>query len=610
MRLGLRWRILIITVLTPLSLGLAAWVTMNRNVNEHVDSSSIHESLDHAVVVFESMLAARGRALAGGAEVIARDPRFFSLLTLGRNQRDSRFTATLRGMARDFNRITQTDLFEVVNRNGVTLASVGSVKASPEVRRTMVREALNGKALVGIVVQDSSHYQVGVTPVRSDGRIVGALLMGSEIGGGLARVLRGQMRCEVTFLSGNTITTTTLASGIDRQALLSELGRYGASPATDFRALGVLRVRGEALNYLTVIRRIPSSDAAGMQLYVVQRALDPEVLFLQQMQRDLGLLGVIAVAAALLTGVFLSGNITRPVQQLVRAAQEMQRGNYRHPVNVRRKDEIGYLAERFQEMRQREQVYVSGLEEAERLKSEFISVASHELRTPISVIQGYRDLLAGGSLGPVLPSQKQALDAIRGSLETLIRIAERATQVSQVKGERLALELEPQKVGPILDRAAAAALSAATARKVRVEIQVDPALEPYALDGKLMEQAVTNLISNSIRFTPDGGRVAVHATERDGQVEIQVTDEGPGIPGDRLGQIFDHGHSIADPIRHHSSEELEFNSRGLGLGLGITRGVIEAHGGTISAGNRPEGGSQFVIRIPPPDRARPRQAAA
>jgi signal transduction histidine kinase len=276
----------------------------------------------------------------------------------------------------------------------------------------------------------------------------------------------------------------------------------------------------------------------------------------------------------------------------------MQLGNYSHPVRVRSRDEIGFLAERFNEMRHREQVYVNSLEEATRLKSEFITVASHELRTPISVIHGYRDLLEGGSLGPVLPPQQQALDAIKGCLEKLTSIAEQATLVAQVQGERLEIDVRTQPAGPVIERAIGAAQAASPGRKVRIDTRVVEPPEAFAFDGNLLAQALTNLISNGIRFTPDGGAVAIDAREHEAQLEIHVTDEGPGIPDDRVAHIFEHGYSNNDLLHHHSSGELEFNSRGLGFGLGITRGIIEAHGGTVSVSNRIEGGSRFQVRIP------------
>src|SRR4029453_6765080 len=196
---------------------------------------------------------------------------------------------------------------------------------------------------------------------------------------------------------------------------------------------------------------------------------------------------------------------------LVRGAQEMQQGNYTHPMDVRSKDEIGFLADRFLEMRQREQVYVNSLEEASRLKSEFITVASHELRTPISAIQGYRELIAGGAFGPVPPAQHQALDGIKSCIQELTRIAERATLVAQVQGERLTLNRVVQPIDLVLRHAVGSAQAASAGRDVEVDIQVEDGLEPLAIDGDLLAQGITHLISNGIRFTPDGGTVTVSA---------------------------------------------------------------------------------------------------
>ena len=316
------------------------------------------------------------------------------------------------------------------------------------------------------------------------------------------------------------------------------------------------------------------------------------------MQGDLALLAAIGVIAALLTGLMLSQSITRPIRQLVRGAQAMQQGNYTFPVPTHTRDEIGFLAERFAEMRQREQVYVGGLEEAARLKSEFITVASHELRTPISIIQGYRDLLEAEAIGPIIPAQRQALDGMKDSLRQLAAIADQAGLVAQVQSQRLELDRKWQPIGPILDRAVSAARTAAPSRKVRVESTRQESLAPLAVDGELVSQALTNLIANGIRFTPDGGLVKVEAREHGKYVEVLVWDQGPGIPEERLSHLFDYGYSIQSTLDHHSPSELAFNSRGFGLGLGITRGIVEAHGGTVTASNRAEGGTLFQVCIP------------
>jgi signal transduction histidine kinase len=609
MRVGLRWKTLGITLFAPVVLALAAYLMVQRNVQAHVDATSIHESLEHTADMFEVMLAARARALDGGARVIAQDPRFIALLTLGPDQRDAHFVFTVRGIARDFNLITDADLYEVFDRRGGLLASVGPASSQSTARSEMLQQALRGKPVAAVLAQSGGHFQVAVMPVRADHRIVGALLLGNRIGLPLAQALKELMRSEVTFLSSGRITSSTLQYDADRKALLATVAKLGPDQLGDLRAMKALRVAGQKQTWLTMVRRIPLSDSDGSQLYAIQRSYDPETAFLNRMQRDMLVLAVLAAILALLTGLLLSEHLLRPIQGLVRAAQAMREGDYTLPIDVRRNDELGYLADRFTEMRGHERTYVSSLEEAARLKSEFISIASHELRTPISVIRGYRDLLAGGTLGALAPQQLQALSAIEDCLGQLVKIAENARQVAEMEGERLTLRLEDFEVDRLIDRAMGSALAAATGREVRVQSRTEPGLPPIRVDADRFVLAITNVLTNGIRFTPDEGWVKVSAYREGRQLAVEVRDSGVGIAADRLGHIFGTGIALREVLNHHSSARLEFRSSGLGLGLAIARGVIEAHGGTISAHSQIGHGAVFVIRVPA-FVERERQAAA
>ena len=430
----------------------------------------------------------------------------------------------------------------------------------------------------------------------ADGRIVGMLVLGAPIASDLARELRTMMRCEVTFVSGLTITGTTLESLADQKALTRALGRLAPGPD---RATGpVSEIRTASGNWLTLVRRIPVSDPQQRQFYVLQRSFDPEASFQRIMRNDMSLLAVLAFVAALVTGLLFAEQILRPIQGLVRGAREMERGNYDHPVHARGRDELGYLTERFVEMRQRERAYLDSLEQATRLKSQFLTMASHELRTPISVLRGYRDILAAGNLGPVTPAQQAALGTMQEHLTRLTRLAEDAGRFARLKSERIVLDLGLHDLATVVRNAVSSACTVGAGRNVHVETRIDPIEEPIVADAESLEQAIFQIVTNAIRFTPDGGRVEVQARCDEDRMRIIVSDTGVGIPPERLDALFVYGGSDLEVNQHHSADGLEFNAVGLGLGLSVARAVIEAHGGKIEVQSVVGQGSTFLIDMP------------
>ena len=595
MRIGLRWKILILTALAPVALAVGTLWTVNGAVSRH-QKDSIDEGLRRSSNVFENMMAERARALEVAAAVIVRDPRFFSILTLPASPSNPEYRATVRGVALDFHAITRSDLFDVLDRGGSLIASAGSSASTAGNRRELVRAALKGRPVSGILVEPNGHYQVTATPVLAGGRVVGALVMGADIGGPLASRLRTLTQSDVTFISGGKVTGTTL-NGRDHDAILRAMARI---VLTSKKKSGesIVELRGANESYLSLVRPIPGSLPGQRQVYVMQRSLDIERAFLTGVQASMLQLFAIAVLFALVMGYLVTMRITRPVQRLVRGAEEMERGNYDFPLGVRSQDEIGYLADRFQEMRQHEKHYVSELEEMARQKSEFIAIASHELRTPISVIKGFMELFTSGSLGQTNDQQRQALGAIERAINHLTTIAENATRVAQMESERLVLNLENHEVEQIAKDAIGAAAVDAPNRNITLSSVVEPDLPPARVDGPRLVQAIANLVRNGIRFTPDGGTVEVHARREDDALVVVVRDTGVGITPERLRRVWDRSFTSPDSMHHHSSTKLEFKSAGLGLGLTMVKGIVEAHGGIVEARSCEGEGSIFTIRVP------------
>jgi signal transduction histidine kinase len=284
----------------------------------------------------------------------------------------------------------------------------------------------------------------------------------------------------------------------------------------------------------------------------------------------------------------------------VRGAEEMERGNYDYDLPIRSHDEIGYLTARFLEMRKQQRTYVRSLEDVARMKTEFIDLASHELATPISIITCYHELFTEGQLGPVTPDQQAALAAIGDSLVRLTRLSENANVMAQIDSKRLVLTRTEVAMDELVENAVAKARAAGKNRAVEILTRVAADLGTAEVDGPQLSQAITQLVMNGIRFTPDGGSVTVeaHYDAHNDEYRIAITDTGVGIPADRRDRVFERAMTMNEAINHHSSSTLDFNSAGLGLGLASALGVVEAHGGTITVESEAGRGSRFEIRVP------------
>lgn len=596
-RLPIRWRIVLFSA--PLLATLAfvsAWL-VNRSIEAQVHES-LQDDLRRASAVFEDILAERSNELRIAGALIVDDPRFFETLARPVPPGAPHDRATIEGIAQEFQRTAGTDLFEVLAADGSPLASVGRARSESAGRDSLVREALDGRTAHGVLAQSGTHFQAVVAPVSARGRVVGALLLGVEMGPALARRMREITRCEVTFASGGRATGTTLEKPEDlaaalAAALAAEQARAGAPEGH-----AVVAERADRDTWLTRVGALPHAAGGAREYYVIQRSWEQETAFLREMHERLALLGALGALLAVLAGLAIAGSITGPIQHLGRATTELERGNDEFPVDAHDRHEVGWLASRFERMRRRQRERLDAVEEATRLKSEFIAVASHELRTPVSVIGGFQQLLRDGALGPVTPGQLQALEAIGRGCSTLARLAEDATRMAQVETARDALSLADADLAVVLHAAVGEAREIAPNRQVEITLLIEDSLTHVHADAARLQHAVSQLVRNGVRFTPDGGRVEVQARREPGAVAIRVRDTGIGMTEEQRRSLFDRRMLVRRSTPHDPSTSLEFNSAGLGLGLALARGVAEAHGGSLRVESTPGEGSTFTLVLP------------
>ena len=227
-------------------------------------------------------------------------------------------------------------------------------------------------------------------------------------------------------------------------------------------------------------------------------------------------------------------------------------------------------------------------ERANRLKDEFVSIVSHELRTPLNAILGWTNMLLAGSLAP--EKSARALQAVHDNATRQAKLIEELLDFSRVSSGRTALLMEPVDVRELIRGVVESMIPTAVARTIELRLSPVP---PVVVRGDIrrLEQVCFNLIDNALKFTPDGGRVAIAGGGESGDVEIAVRDTGGGMDPAFLPFVFD---------RFRQAESTTSRTHGgLGLGLWIAKELVEAHGGRIAAHSDGKGtGSTFTVRLP------------
>ena len=249
---------------------------------------------------------------------------------------------------------------------------------------------------------------------------------------------------------------------------------------------------------------------------------------------------------------------------------------------------------------EREQAARKEAEQVNRLKDEFLATLSHELRTPLNAIVGWTHILRAGGLDE--ERTRQAIDTIARNAQAQAQLISDILDVSRIVAGKLRLEPAAVDLGDIVRAAFDTVRPAAEAKRIRVDLLLDPAAGPVVGDQDRLQQVAWNLLANAIKFTPRAGHVQARLELVNSSVRLTVEDNGPGIAPEFLPHVFERfRQGDASSTRPHG---------GLGLGLAIVRHMVELHGGTVDAANRVDGtGAIFRLTLPRPalfgsDRAR------
>jgi signal transduction histidine kinase len=302
------------------------------------------------------------------------------------------------------------------------------------------------------------------------------------------------------------------------------------------------------------------------------------------------LIGVSAgsLALALALGLLISWSLVVPLRRTGTRMSEIAAGDFEGHLDVPNRDEIGTLATNVNQMSGELGHLYQELESASRHKSDFLATMSHELRTPLNAIIGFSELLHEQMFGELNEQQLSYVQDILDAGRHLLSMINDVLDLAKIEAGRM--ELEPSEVAlpEVLRSAVSMHSEQAKRRGVALGLTTDPEEIAVFADDRRVRQVVFNLVSNAIKFTPPDGRVDVSARLENGAVEIAVADTGPGIPAEDQESIFQEFEQSA------AGKEVE----GTGLGLPLSRKLVELHGGRLWVESEVGQGSTFRFTLP------------
>jgi two-component system OmpR family sensor kinase/two-component system sensor histidine kinase BaeS len=379
-----------------------------------------------------------------------------------------------------------------------------------------------------------------------------------------------------------------LADSSGRVAAATGVVQVGVKLSESDLALG-LPIQVNSRRVGTLLTLLDSAEARSLGAH--------EQSFLASVNRALLLGGLLAALLATALGLWLAARLTSPLRRLDEAARRIAQGDLGSRVRIDSQDEVGALGQSFNRMAQ-------SLEQEERSRQQMVADIAHELRTPLSIIQGNLEALQDGVFSP----DAENLEILAGEAKLLARLVQDLQVLASAEAGQLSLDRQEQDIQPLLETTVRRFQPDAAARGVQLRLEPLPALPPLTIDAQRISQVLGNLLSNALRHTPSGGTVAVRAqwvaapedrpqpgtlfptTPALPFLAVYVQDSGEGIPAEDVAHLFERFYR-ADRSRSRATG-------GSGLGLTIARQLARAHGGDIGVESQLGQGSTFAFTLP------------
>jgi len=461
---------------------------------------------------------------------------------------------------------------------------------------------------------DGRYYYLTTLPISSDGEVVGAVVVGTSVNT-IMPVLKNTSLADVIFYNadGQAVATTvgtqvndalflqTISIPKDTydRVIQQDTNVEGENIQVDQRwyrvALGPLKIGPDRLGVFAVILPLD---------FVVETGTTNRTNYV--------ILYSIAMVAVVVIGYFIARLIANPLLSLVRASRAIANGDLTQRTDIKSRDEIGTLANTFNDMTEKLQQRTIELErtnhtlqQMDQTKMRFIQVSAHELRTPMTLVQGYAQMAQVKSDGNA-DMEKYTRGILEGTIR-MVEIIDNMLDVSRIDSNLLDISPSGMEIAQPIEKAAKAFESAFQERQLKFKIEGVSGLPEIHADKDLLYKVFYHVIGNAVKYTPDGGFITVtgrtvNSNTRNPEVEIAVRDTGIGVDPQFQELVFEKFYQTGEVLLH-SSGKTKFKGGGPGLGLAISRGIVNAHHGQIrleSPGHNEQTypGSTVYVRLP------------
>jgi len=585
-RLRLRTRFLLSMLLITAALTSISLLLVQRSIRSNV-RQSIAVNLRNSVAAFQDFRHERETMLTSDVALLADLPITRAIMT-------SPDPVTIQDASQDVSQIAAGDLFVLVDRSGRVVALHTKTPGfTGEAAQKFFQQSLDED------LRESSHwwlgdhhlYQTFIEPIyrgsRTDGTLLGFLVIGYEINNRLAEEVSKVAGSQVAFSYGNEIVGTTLTAAQVQSGAIHDL--LGGAVQDEPRDIEIGSER-----FLATSLVLSGSRSTPVRLSVLG-SYDQATKFVDQLNRYLILLGLAAILVGSGLVFFISHTFTRPLGGLVAGVRALEAGDFHHPLDSRGGDEVAELTRAFDRMRASLLKTQRDLLESEQLATigRMASSISHDLRHSLAAIVANSEFLCDSHLTPA--QREELYQEVRSGVNLMTDLIDSLLEFART---RESLSPAYANVSETIQRSAQAVRLHPRHHHRSIDILCDEQLSGW-FDQRKLERVLYNLLLNACEAAPSlGGMVEVAAANRDGSIAISVADDGPGIAESIQERLF-------HPFVSYGKEN------GTGLGLAVVQKIVQDHGGEIVVERTAQGRTIFRITLPGrQDAARSESASA